>query len=266
MRFGCCASMQAAAPDRTGVEIVEQLRDIGYDYVELPLCDVASLPRGRFVALKQRVAGSGMGCEACNNLFPIEMKVTGNGAPGPDILAYIEMALSRAEELGAQVVVFGSGESRKVPEGFPPLRAWDQIIELLRLIGDVAARHSITIAIEPLRRRECNIVNTLTEALQLCTQVDHPQVRLVADFYHMAEEKEGMEDLLKAGNLVEHVHFARVEGRGFPREIGEDLRYSSFIAYLKAVGYGKRVSVEAYSSDFQADALAALRFFRTHLT
>ena len=33
MRFGCCGSLVAAGPDRTGVEIAEQIAALAYDYI-----------------------------------------------------------------------------------------------------------------------------------------------------------------------------------------------------------------------------------------
>ena len=43
MRFGCCGSMVAKQPDKTGVEIVEQIKEIVYDYIELPLSDMMAM-------------------------------------------------------------------------------------------------------------------------------------------------------------------------------------------------------------------------------
>ena len=70
MRFGCCGSLVAQNPDKTGVEIVERIAQYGYDYIELPLAEMMELSDADFAALCKRVERSGIRCEACNNFFP----------------------------------------------------------------------------------------------------------------------------------------------------------------------------------------------------
>ena len=54
MRFGCCANMVATGPDGIGLEIVEQLAEIGYDYIELSLAHMMALSEAEFRALALR--------------------------------------------------------------------------------------------------------------------------------------------------------------------------------------------------------------------
>ena len=80
MRFGCCGSLVAQNPDKTGVEIVEKIAQYGYDYIELPLAEMMELSDADFAALCKRVERSGIRCEACNNFFPGRIRLT-----GPDV-------------------------------------------------------------------------------------------------------------------------------------------------------------------------------------
>ena len=52
MRFGCCGSLVAQNPDKTGVEIVEKIAQYGYDYIELPLAEMMELSDADFAALQ----------------------------------------------------------------------------------------------------------------------------------------------------------------------------------------------------------------------
>ena len=36
MKFGCCLNMVSTQPDGTGIEFIDQLKNAGFDYVELP--------------------------------------------------------------------------------------------------------------------------------------------------------------------------------------------------------------------------------------
>lgn len=260
MRFGICGSMVARAPDGTGIEVIEQARRAGYDYIELSLAHVAALPEGDFSALRQRLESSGLPCEACNNFYPRSVRLTGPEVSWPTIEAYTHHALGRAAALGVEVVVFGSSAAKNVPAGFPYYRAWQQIAAVLRLAAGIAAPLGLTIVIEPINRQESNIVNSVAEALALMRRVKLPVIQVLADYYHLALEQEDPAILLEAGPDLRHIHFARVEGRTYPSEAEPGM--VAFFRSLAAAGYDGRVSVEGFSDHFDEDAARALALLK----
>ncbi len=266
MKFGICLNMNATGSDGTGIEAIEKIAAIGYDYVELPLAEMAALPEEEFQALVLRVRAAGIPCESCNNFFPKTMRLTGETADHAGALKYTEAALTRAETLGAKVVVFGSGGAKNVPEGFPLEEGFRQVVSLLKGIAPLAEKHGITIAIEPLRKAECNLINTFYEGCRLAEAVNHPAVRVLVDYYHFMTEREPVAHLhAEGGEYLRHTHFARVEGRSFPRSAGEDAFYLPYFDVLRAIGYDARVSLEAYSPNLETEAPAALDFFKSNL-
>ena len=260
MRFGICGSMVASQPDGTGIEIVEQARDLGYDYIELSLAHLAALTDEAFDSLRGRLQASGLACEACNNFFPRAVRLTGPEVSWPQVRQYVHTAVNRAAELGVQVIVFGSSAAKNVPEGYPIYRAWQQIVTALQFAADEAHRKGIVIAIEPLNRQESNIVNSVAEGLALMQRVKRDKVQILADYYHMALESEDLSILRQAGPALRHVHFARVEGRTFPQAV--EPGFQVFFKALRANGYSGRVSVEGFSNDFYRDAAEALEVLR----
>jgi len=258
MRFGVCGS--TVVPGSSGVEIIEKAGNAGYDYVELSLSHISALTEETFGALRARVTDSGVPCEACNNFFPPSVRLTGPEVRWSAVQDYTRLALGRALALGARVVVFGSSGAKNVPPGFPKEKALDQIVSALRFVAEEAGPRGITIAIEPLNRKESNIVNDLTEALALMNTVDRPEIRVLVDYYHFALEGDTPEALLRAGPYLRHAHVARVEGRAFPQEPDAGLR--SFFRMLSGVGYQARVSVEGATSDFDRDGPQSLRTLR----
>ena len=288
MRFGCCGSLVASAPDRTGVEIVERLAEYGYDYIELPLAEMMELDGGGFHALRDRVAASSLRCEACNNFFPARVRLTG---PEADLAAaqdYCVRALDRAAQLGAEVVVFGSAGAKQVPEGFPMARAWEQVADITRFAGEQAAQRGITIAIEPVRRPDCNIINTFDEGVAMAGEIGLDSVKVLADIYHLACEEENPGILRRHGaQYLRHVHFSHpnfpeIDGESGPEPLRgifeaelnrrgwwrtwpscrEEWDYAPFIQALKACGYDRRVSIEAPIGDFQGQAPRTLAFLK----
>lgn len=254
--------MLAKGGDGTGIENIEALARNGFDYVELPLAEMSALSETEFSALRERLQNCGVRCEVCNNFFPKTVRLTGNDVNDEKIDEYVEKALERAKALGVKNIVFGSGGAKNVPKGFPLEQGYDQVVALLKRVAPRAALRGVTIVIEPLRKAECNLINTFAEGCKLARDVDDPSVRVLVDFYHFTVEKEPVENLLKDGrDFLRHVHFARPDGRVYPGDINE-ADYKPFIDALKAVGYDERVSCEAYSEDFPADSFRALELLR----
>jgi len=260
MRLGCCGSMIAPTDDPIGIRVAGAMAEIGFDYIELSLSDIVALPEPSFAALAQRLVESGIACEACNNFFPARIRLTGPEARIELAIEYARQALDRAARLGARVIVFGSSGAKNVPAGFPKQDAWRQIVALLRQLGPLAASHSTTIAIEPINKLESNIVNLAAEGLRLVREVEHPNIQLLIDYYHLMMEQEDPAIIHEAGPAIRHLHFAQMEGRLFPRE--REAAYARFFDSLIAAGYSGRCSIEAFTQDFAADARRALGVLR----
>ncbi len=260
MRYGCCGSMVARRADGTGIEIVEQLKEMGFDYIELSLAHITALSDSDFDVLGERLRQTGLRCEACNNFFPPQIRLTGSAADLPLTLDYVERAFRRASLLGTEVIVFGSSGAKNVPEGFSRDRAWMQIVHLLRALDPPAEKYGITVAIEPLNRLESNIVNTVAEGLRLAREVNREHIQLLVDYYHLMMEQESPDIILEAADSIRHLHFAEPEGRVFPQ--GHNPGYSVFFARLKEIGYTGRLSLEAYSGEFAVDAPRSLSLLK----
>ncbi len=269
MRFGCCGNLASKNPDGTGIEIIEDVARLGFDYIELPIAEMTALSDDDFDALKKRVEDSGIRCEVCNNLFPSSIRLTGENADFSVIGNYLEKALFRAHVLGAEYVVFGSGGAKRVPEGFPFDRAYEQVVETGRLIASIAGKYGISVVIEPIRKPECNIINTFKEGVELSDRVNEPNVKVLVDFYHMTWENENPDVLVTYGDYLKHVHFANPnlsspKGRIYPDRI-EEFDYIPFINALKKSGYDSRISIEAgFKSEFASEASKAIAFMKKY--
>ena len=118
-----------------------------------------------------------------------------------------------------------------------------ELRRFLRMCSTHAARHGITIAIEPLNRNECNVINTVEEAYNLAREVNLPNVRILADVYHMYRNGEDLSILGRAGEMLAHVHVADPNTRMFPGDT--DCPYlCDFFATLCEIGYDGCVTIE----------------------
>jgi sugar phosphate isomerase/epimerase len=237
----------------------------GFDYLEPSAADIAGMSEDRFREYADQVLSSPIRCEAFNSFIRRPgLVVLGNDVPKAALNDYMEACLARCRKLGGSIVVWGSAGSRKVPDGFSRELARQQIAEFLAMAGDIARRYEIVIAIEPLRHQESNILNSGAESLEMVKRVNHPNVRMIIDYYHLREENEDPRIVETAKNEIVHLHFANPAGRIWPRDPGEDRDYALFFRYLKNAGYTRRISIEGKGS-FEADAVRSLQFFRQTL-
>lgn len=264
MRYGYCLNMVSTRPDKTGIEHLETIKRLGYDYVELPCAEISMMDDAAFDALLERLQALKLPCETSNNFFPPTLRLTGPDVDDAAVDAYVKKALARLQRLGVQRVVFGSGGAKNVPEGFSLAEGYRQVIRLLKRIVPVAAGFGIMIVIEPLRAFECNLINSFEDGVGLARDVDHENVRVLVDYYHMRVMDEPEWHLAVWGaEYLRHVHFAQLERRICPAMDRPDKHYRLFFDALKEAGYDARISCEAYSSgDFERDARAAIEFFR----
>ncbi len=229
----------------------------GFDYCEPAVVRTMSYSDADFEAIRAKVAATPCRVESMNSFIPGNMKVVGPSVDRAALDTYVQKSLARANAFGTKIVVFGSGTARQVPEGFPREQAWTQLQDFLRRVGDEIVRqnYGFVIGIEALRHQESNIVNTTAEAYQLSVDTNHPKIKIICDFYHLATEHEDPTVLLKVKDRLVHLHFANeCNARAFPRDPAECPAYVPFFANLRAIGYDGRISIEARTSDFVADA------------
>jgi sugar phosphate isomerase/epimerase len=235
MRFGICST-----PDEAPA-----LAGAGFDFVEWPVNQtVGDMDERAYQSLLQRTRDLPIAPEAWNVLLPRSIKVVGPEVDHSRLRHYVETALSRAAELGGQVVVFGSGPSRAVPGDWPMDIAREQFCDACRIVGDIAGRHGITIAIEPLNRAVSNLINTVSEGASVVQDVAHPRVQLLSDLSHVQLNGEALSDTGAVVDVLAHVHISHPFLRTVPRADEAEPVYKEYFKILHRTGYAHRISIE----------------------
>ncbi len=258
--FGICTSLVSPENNTIGIDLFPLIKKLGYSYIELPVKDLIKIPDREWPGFCREVESSGITVEACHKLFPQNQRITGPSVDFRELSKYTDKALRRASEIGAQVVVFGSPFARNIPSGFSREEGWNQIIRATDIIGEAAERYSILVGIEYHNREEANILNSMREAVELCQEVNRPPIRVISDYYHMAYEQEPVSELRWAKGFIIHAHFAEVERRSFPKE--PKTEYRAYFAALRDASYVGRISLEAFTKDFERDAIRALEVLK----
>ena len=152
MRYGIC----------TGIENAGLVKKLGYDYIELSVTKTMGLDPVAYAAGKKALEESGIEAECFNILFPKTMNfVDGKTTSLDELEIYLEKAMAMIADLHGKVVVFGSGKCRTCPPEVKYLDAYENLDKACRLTGEIAGRYGIRVVIEPLSRKETNMVCTV---------------------------------------------------------------------------------------------------------
>lgn len=240
MKFGVCS-----VP-----ETLSAVRDAGFDYAEWNFSKIAALPEDEFDALKGLVAKTGLPVEAYNGFFGAGVSLN-EGLDLEFVRAHCRVGFARAAALGGKIAVLGSGGARRIPEGYDRALAEEQFLQVLQICGDSAREVGMTVVLEPLNRRETNFMNSVSEGAAILDRIPHPNVKLLADFYHVAEEEEPLSALVAQKDRIKHIHLALPQTRFLPT--AEDLTdCAPWKACLKEMGYDGRISLEGKANpDFE---------------
>ncbi|HRK30066.1 MAG TPA: sugar phosphate isomerase/epimerase family protein [Tepidisphaeraceae bacterium] len=238
-KFGICAT-----PDKAPA-----IKAAGWDFIE---GHVQNLFQGLVDDANwkgaEQVTTAALPVPAANCLLPGDLKVCGPAVDFDRLTGYMTRAIARAAGCGTTTLVFGSGVARNVPDAFSRDEARQQILRFSQMAAQIAAAHRVTIVYEPLNRGECNIINSVKEAMEYVAAINHPNLQCLVDSWHFWLENEPLENLAAAMGHIRHVHLADREGRVAPGQSGTS-DYVPFFKTLKAGGYDGCISVEATFKD-----------------
>ena len=241
--FGAC---------RSSVDDVKAMRELGYDFWEWGAGSAFDPSKDDAWWRKQKdeIAKRPLPLRSCNGFIPGKYRLTGPKANQAPALDYAEKILRRADEVGVQTVVLGSGGARNLPKDWVKSdpaaveKGTRQFTEFcLALAKRVADLKTVQVVIEPLRPKESNLVNFVWQGLKIVEEVNSPRIQQLADIYHMIEGGETAESITKAGALLKHCHIATKGVRLYPGANDTEV-FLPYFAALKGIGYMGGVSCE----------------------
>jgi hydroxypyruvate isomerase len=142
-----------------------------------------------------------------------------------------------ARRFGCACMIVFAGQTQKE---IPWDRQYAQIVGGLRKAGDIGRDYGVYVCLEPLNRVESPemTVLTATEGFQIVHDVNHPNVKLCFDMYHLQLSEGNLTNNLKRGmenNWIYLVQLGDVPGRKEPGT-GE-VNYGNILRVLRKSGY-----------------------------
>jgi D-psicose/D-tagatose/L-ribulose 3-epimerase len=258
MRIGFNLLLWATHIEETDFHLLETLRKVGYDGVEVPVFqgDVT-----HFAKIGQALRDNGLAATAVTVMPDTAHDITRADPEerqgGAD---HLRWAIDNCAAMGATVLAgpihqalgHFTGEPRTAEE-------WERAVEVMRSCADYAADAGVALSVEPLNRFECYFLNTVADTAAFCRQVAKPNVGLLYDTFHCnIEEKHPVGALRENLPWINHVHIS-ANDRGTP---GKDhIPWAATFSVLKENGYDGWLTIEAFGRALP-DLAAATRVWR----
>jgi sugar phosphate isomerase/epimerase len=248
---------------RARADVFADAKRAGFEYVELALQDVLGLSDQEFDRLAAELKRLELRALSGYNPIPAELKIVGPGIDRTKQDPHLTLVVRRAATLGLSYLVFNSGASWRVPDGFARDEAQAQLVDFARRFAAAAAERDITVLVSPLRSTDSNVMTTIAETVAFVKTVDRPNVAMMVDYSFLRIQNDNPSALLSAGRLLRHVHVANPAAtpRAYPMDEKES-DYASFFSVLKRIGYRGGLSVHAGTNAFAEEAPRAIAFLR----
>jgi sugar phosphate isomerase/epimerase len=236
------------------------MQQAGVNYFEGQLAPMQLEDDSAFAIAKAQIRDLALPARAFNMLFPANLKIVG---PDKDVRRnrnYFDRVVALLAIAKTDILVLGSGASRNIPAGWTVEQAEEDFLATLAWCAQGLQGLPTTLVIEPLNRKESSLINCVADGVRLAKVLNHPQVRALADFFHMDQESEPLNVLAEHTDWLAHIHLADT-GRQNPGTGSYD--YDSFFGNLKQGGYCGRLSIEGYvKGDPLTAMLESLDFLR----
>ncbi len=262
--FGCCipgASFMPEAPDKEPYSPYEVLlwgsKEIinkGFDFAECSVGLLMSISDEDF----EKIEKENIKIRAFNCFVPSEFRITEDRQTMWD---YIEKAFYRMEKLSAEMIVFGSGGARRIPDSMKYEDGFNILENFIIRCNELAKKHNMILVIEPLNRNESNFLPTVKSAYDLCKKLNLSNTKILADIFHMHVEKEKFTTINETIDEIIHVHINNPLTRSCPTlEENEIIR--KFADSLYSASYDKTVTIESSYNDFSNEIGDALIYLK----
>jgi sugar phosphate isomerase/epimerase len=240
-------------------KVFDYAAQLGYDGVELAPFTIGETASDVSAGTRKRIrdAAKKAGIEIVG-LHWLLVKPEGLYINHPDTAirrktqSYLKELIDLCGDLGGRILVHGSPQQRNVKEGWDPAEVWQRARETFQICAEAAHSRDVFYCLEALTTVDTNFINTIDEALQMVTEIDHPNFQTMLDCRSIhAGVGPALPNVLSRAlstGKLRHVHVNDPNGRG--PGFG-DLQFAPLLQILHEADYRGYISVEVF--DFAPD-------------
>jgi len=242
MKYAAHSMMWTATFTEKDLGLFDRLKGMGFDGLEIFLNHPESLPMEK---IKEKMNETGMGCTLSVGLGKEQNLISPDRGARDAGVAFLKEAVDVACELGTDVVsgviyaAWGefTGKMRTEDE-------WNYSKECLLKVAEHAKGKGVVLALEPVNRFETYFLNTIEDTRKMVEEINHPNVGIHADTFHMNIEEESFYGAIKmAGEHLCHVHLCE-NNRGIPGT--GHIPWDDVFRALRELNYDRWAVVESF--------------------
>jgi len=233
----------------TDENTVKMMKEIGYRYIETGIQGFIGNEKALESALRN-LDRYKIRCEVGQHPFPGEYDPSGEQSKEAldKIRDYMYKLIKSSADLNIEKLVMGAGGARTLPSPDKYENVKRQMADICKYsISPVLDEFGIILALEGLRKNETNMMNRTDESVAIAKLANVPNIKVMADLYHVAHEDTSLADFVNYKGYIMHSHIGKPTPRVMPSE-GDGYDYKPFFEALRSAGFNGRMSVEAGSS------------------
>lgn len=242
MKYGMNLLLWSGAVDERMLPVLESLKKMGYDGVELPMFDLDVAAWSRWSARLddlglQRTAVTVRGVD--DNPISADPHVRAAGVENNKRTIDCCQAVGATHLAGPYHSALGHFSGKG-----PSKDEWQRGVESMRAAAEHAGKADVMLVPECLNRFECYLVNAHGDLARFVREVGHANCRMMYDTFHAnIEEKNVAEALRLCATELAHVHISEND-RSTPGK--GNVRWQETFDALRAIHYDGWLMVEAF--------------------
>lgn len=243
MRFGMNLLMWTDTLNEACLPLLDEVKEIGFDIVELPVFDLDNGANYRKWA--KRMDELGLGRTATAIRGPEENPISADPAVRRKGIEANKRNLDCCALLGAEIMAGPFHSALGLFSGCGPTEdEWKWGVDAMREVAEHAEKVGVTLGVEYLNRFECYFLNTAADGARFCRDVNHPRCKMMFDTFHSHIEEKSIPEAIRAlkDHLV-HVHISEND-RSTPGS--GNVRWDAVFDTLREIGYDNTMVVEAF--------------------
>lgn len=257
MKFGINLYLWADDVHDGLMPVLERLKDIGFDGVEVPIFD---LDPAKWARWARRLDGLGLQRTANTVIAAEHNPLSADQAVRERAYQHMREVIDCCAAVGSSILCGPHQVALGVFTGQGATDTeWKRSVEHLRRVAEYAAGAGVVLAEEVVNRFELYHLNTLDQAIRCIDEVGHPNCRIHLDTFHAhIEEKDPAAAIRRAGSRIAHVHISEND-RGTPGT--GSVQWDATFDALRDIGYDGWLTVEAFGN-FLPNLAAATKIWR----
>lgn len=255
MKFGLNSLCWKSPFSSESLNLLQKAKDMNFDIFEIDVEDDLLID---CKAIRKAAEEAGIGITIAGAFGSSRDMSADNEAVRLNAVSYVKHLIDFAVELGSPYVAgnmyAAAGDCRRRSNEEKAAR-FERAVRSIQECADYAAAHGIKLCIEPLNRFETDMINTVSQAIELLNVVGKDNVGLLLDTFHMNIEEENMYDAIRAakGHLIDF--HACANNRGTPGK--DNLNWSEIRKALRDINYDGILVIESFTPDCVEIAKAA---------